>query len=163
MNAADLIRLLDLHPHPEGGWFRETYRCQERIARVHLPQRYDGARAFSTAIYFLLEAGRFSSFHRLQSDECWFHHAGGELDIVRITDDGSLIIDRIGPRSNRWQATVPRGNWFAARPAEGASFALVSCTVAPGFDFADFELANRAALTARFPQHAEVIRSLTRS
>lgn len=163
MNAADLIRHLELRPHPEGGWFRETYRSAERIAAGQLPARYGGARAFSTAIYFLLEAGQCSSFHRIQSDECWFHHAGGDLDVLRITDDGRLFVDRIGPGVARWQTVVPRGEWFAARPAEDALFVLVGCTVAPGFDFTDFELATRDALTTRFPQHADTIRSLTRN
>lgn len=163
MNAADLIRQLDLQPHPEGGWFRETYRSEEQFAGERLPARCGGARAFSTAIYFLLEAGQFSSFHRIRSDECWFHHAGGDLDVLRITESGRLIVDRIGPGAARWQTVVPRGEWFAARPADGAPFVLVGCTVAPGFDFADFELATRDALAARFPQHAETIRSLTRN
>jgi predicted cupin superfamily sugar epimerase len=162
MNAADLIRSLDLRPHPEGGWFREIYRSDERIDGAHLPARYGGARDFATSIYYLLETGQFSAFHRLRSDEIWFHHAGGDLEIVRLTPDGRLLVEGIGPDAGRWQTVVPRGDWFAARLAPDVAFALVGCAVAPGFDFADFEMAERAALLAAYPRHAEIIESLTR-
>ncbi len=163
MTAAELIRNLKLQPHPEGGWFSETYRSAESIAAPHLPARYGAPRAFSTAIYFLLEAGQFSAFHRLRSDELWFHHAGGTLDTWRITPDGALHTAQLGPAAAHWQILFPQGDWFAARPTPGTDFALVGCTVAPGFDFADFELAQRDALTAQFPTHREIIHHLTRT
>jgi predicted cupin superfamily sugar epimerase len=162
MTAADLIRILDLRPHPEGGWYREIYRSDEHVNREHLPARYSGARAFATSIYYLLEAGQFSAFHRLRSDEIWYHHAGGDLEIVRLTRDGQLHIERVGPIAGQWQSVIPHGDWFAARPVSGAAFALVGCAVAPGFDFADFEMGNRAALLAAYPHCAEIIESLTR-
>lgn len=161
--APELIRALALQPHPEGGWFRETYRSEEKIDGSQLPSRYGGeSRSLATAIYFLLETGQFSAFHRLRSDETWFHHAGGSLDIWRIDPQGNLHAEQLGPAAARWQTLLPRGDWFAARPATGAEFALIGCTVAPGFDFADFELAERNALSAQFPAHREIIHQLTR-
>lgn len=163
MTAAEIIRNLDLHPHPEGGWFGETYRSDEKILAAGLPSRYGEPRAFSTAIYFLLEAGQFSAFHRLRSDEIWFHHAGGALDVWRIDEQGMLHTDQISPDDSRWQVVFPRGHWFAARPAEGEEFALVGCVVSPGFDFADFELASRRSLSEQYPAHRDLIRELTHS
>lgn len=162
MSAADLIRDLALQPHPEGGWFREVYRSEEMVSAHHLPARYGAARVFSTSIYFLLEAGQFSAFHRLRSDEIWFHHAGGDLDSWRINPEGNLSVERLGPGAGRWQTVFSQGDWFAARPAAGAAFALVGCAVAPGFDFADFELARRDALSAQFPAHRNIIHQFTR-
>lgn len=162
MRAADLIRDLQLAPHPEGGWYRETYRSEESIPADSLPARYSGARSYATAIYFLLETGQFSAFHRLASDEAWFHHAGGDLEIFCIDDRGDMSVHRLGPGAQNWQAILPRGTWFAARPLEGAEFALVGCVVAPGFSFDDFELGSRAILIERYPQHAALIRALTR-
>ncbi|HMP77084.1 MAG TPA: cupin domain-containing protein [Kiritimatiellia bacterium] len=163
MNAVELIRQLDLQPHPEGGWFRETYRSGESVDAAGLPARYGAPRALSTAIYFLLEAGQFSAFHRLRSDEAWFHHAGGTLDVWRIDPQGILHIEQLGPDAGRWQLVIPRGDWFAARPAADAPFVLIGCTVAPGFDFADFELAEPAALADQFPAYRDCIEQLTRS
>ena len=163
MTAADLIRALELIPHPEGGWFRETYRAGEVIPASALPARYSGPRAHATAIHFLLEAGQFSAFHRLNSDELWFHEAGGTLDLWRIDPQGRLHTERLGPAAGRWQAMFPRGHWFAARPAADAAYAMVGCTVAPGFDFADFELAERNALCAQYPAHRDLIERLTRT
>lgn len=163
MTAAELIHALALRPHPEGGWYREVYRSDEAVAAAGLPARYGGPRSLATAIYFLLEAGQFSAFHRLRSDESWFHHAGGDLRIWEIDEAGALRVTDIGPGAMRWQHVIPRGRWFAARPAPSAPFALIGCAVAPGFDFADFELAARADLAARFPAHRNVIEHLTRS
>jgi len=162
MTAADLVQQLQLQPHPEGGWFAETYRSNETIAAAHLPPRYDAPRTFGTAIYFLLEAGHFSAFHRLHSDEMWFHLAGGTLDLWRIDPRGALHTEQLGPAAGRWQTLFPHGDWFAARPAPGTDFALVGCTVSPGFDFADFQLAQREELAAQFPAHRELIHQLTR-
>lgn len=162
MRSAELIRNLQLAPHPEGGWYRETYRSEESIPAGSLPARYSGARSFATAIYFLLEAGQFSAFHRLASDEAWFHHAGGDLEIFCIDEAGSLSVLRLGSGAGRWQAFIPRGAWFASRPVDGSDFSLVSCVVAPGFSFDDFELGSRAALVEQYPQHAALIHALTR-
>ena len=150
------IRTLGLLPHPEGGFYRETYRAS---LDVGLPGR--GSRAASTAIYFLLTAEAFSALHRIHSDELWFFHAGDPLQIEVLHPDGRHDPLRVGPTAH--QAVVPAGCWFGARVAAGGTYSLVSCVVAPGFDFRDFELARAADLAAEFPAHAEWIRTLTRN
>jgi predicted cupin superfamily sugar epimerase len=162
--AAEWIKHLGLERHPEGGWYRQTYRAQEEIAAQALPERFAAARAFSTAIYFLLEQGDVSHLHRLAADELWFFHAGGPLLVHAIDAAGELgtqILGAAPERGDSLQATVPAGSWFGAELAAGASYALVSCTVAPGFDFADFELAERASLVALYPEHRALIERLT--
>ena len=164
MDPAELVERLGLKPHPEGGYFRETYRAAEILPADALPRRFGGARAVSTAINYLLESGQRSALHRIRSDEVWHFYAGDPLLIVEIAADGQLAQTRLGPdlaSGARPQHVVPAGSWFGALPAEGSRFALVGCTVAPGFDFADFELADRAALLAAFPQHAGWIRRLS--
>ena len=164
-DAADWIRTLNLQPHPEGGWYAETYRSADLWPTGALPARYRGSRAASTAIYFLLEGRQISALHRLSSDELWFFHAGATLRLDLIGPDGEAHMLRLGARRDRGdclpQAVLPAGWWFGARIECGRGFALVSCTVAPGFDFADFEIGRRAVLLARYPAHAAVIRSLT--
>lgn len=164
MNTARAwIDTLRLQPHPEGGYFAETYRASESVAAAHLPARFGGNRSFSTAIYFLLEAGQFSAFHRIQSDEVWHFYDGGPLEVYVLHGYGRLEIIRLGlnpANGERPQAVVPSGCWFASRPAPGTSFTLVGCTVSPGFDFADFELASSETLSRLYPAHASLIRSL---
>jgi uncharacterized protein len=164
--AADWIASLGLVPHPEGGFYRETYRAAETIAADHLPARFPGARAFSTAIYFLLPGDQVSLLHRIKSDEVWHFYAGTSLTLALIhPDDGRLEECRLGPdpeRGERFQVLVPAGRWYGASVDDPDSYALVGGTVAPGFDFADFELADRETLLARFPQHRPVILRLTR-
>lgn len=162
--ASTWIRALQLRPHPEGGYFRETYRAAESIPRRALPARFPGPRAFSTAIYFLLRAGQVSRLHRIRSDETWHFHAGAPLIIHLLTPDGRYRALRLGVRPDRGehpQAVVPAGAWFGAVLAPRGRYALVGCTVAPGFDFADFALADRADLTRRFPRHRRLIEALT--
>lgn len=164
MTAQDYIRSLNLQPHPEGGYFAETYRSAETIPAGSLPGRFSGARAFGTAIYFLLESKDASALHRIQADEIWHFYAGGPLEVFVINPDATLIVIRLGSNPDRgevFQAVVPAGCWFGSKPADGTDFSLVGCTVAPGFDFADFELAERATLLAEFPQHRDVIERLT--
>jgi predicted cupin superfamily sugar epimerase len=160
MNATELIERLRLAPHPEGGYFRETYRAAESVGATALPRRFTGERSISTAIYFLLEAGQCSHLHRIRSDEVWHFYAGDPLDVMEIDGAGELKVTRIGT-GGVYQHVVPAGVWFGAAPAEGGRFALVGCTVAPGFDFADFELADRAALLREYPRHQDWIRRLT--
>jgi predicted cupin superfamily sugar epimerase len=160
-SAADWIRRLELVPHPEGGFYRETYRASEHVAKEHLPPRFGGGRALSTAIYFLLVGEQVSALHRIKSDEVWHFYTGTAIDLFVIGPDGSLAIQRLGPRGP-FQALVPAGSWYGAALSEGAGWALVGGTVAPGFDFADFELADRAPLVAEFPQHRALIERLTR-
>jgi uncharacterized protein len=159
------IDKLQLEPHPEGGYFRQTYRAAMTIAGAALPSAFGGPRAASTAIYFLLEGKNFSAFHRLKSDEVWHFYAGWSL-VVHVIDgagEHSEILLGDNPEAGQaFQAVVPAGSWFASHVADWKSWALVGCTVAPGFDFADFEMARRAKLLQGYPQHRAVIDRLTR-
>ena len=154
MSAADLITRLRLQPHPEGGHFRETFRSA---------QRGSGGRSASTAIWYLLESGDFSSWHRVSSDEVWHHYDGAPLVLWMLTDAGleRTVLGRDWAAGERPQAVVPAGVWQAAEPL--GAFALCGCTVAPGFEFADFELGSRAQLLERFPLQPEAITRLTRA
>jgi len=165
LDAREWIERLGLKPHPEGGYFRETYRAAETIAREHLPARFSGARSFSTAIYFLLEGRDFSALHRIRQDEMWHFYDGCPLRVSSISPERRLSVVRLGrdvQAGEVLQAVVPAGYFFGARPSDPDSYSLVGCTVAPGFDFADFELPTRGELVARFPQHAAVVNDLTR-
>lgn len=153
-----------MKPHPEGGYFAETYRAAETIPQSALPGRFTGDRAFGTAIYFLLESHHISALHRIQADEVWHFYAGDPLEVFVISPAGALTIIRLGNNPERgevFQAVVPAGAWFGSKPATGSAYSLVGCTVAPGFDFADFELAEAATLLAEFPQHRRIIELLT--
>ena len=163
--ASEWIAALGLVPHPEGGYFRETYRSQETVEAEHLPARFGGPRAHSTAIYFLMAEDQFSALHRIKSDEVWHFYTGSAVTMTLIHPDGRLEAPRLGAdpeRGEAFQVMVPAGCWYGASVDDRRSYALVGGTVAPGFDFADFELAERAALLARFPQHREAILRLTR-
>lgn len=152
-----------MQPHPEGGYFAEAYRATETIPQSALPGRFSGDRPFSTAIYFLLESHHTSALHRIQADEVWHFYAGDPLNVFVISSTGELTVIRLGndpERGEVFQAVVPAGSWFGSKPAPGGTYSLTGCTVAPGFDFADFELADRTALLAQFPQHREVIEQL---
>lgn len=152
------IETLELRAHPEGGYFREMYRSVEGIAQAGLPKRFNGDRSFSTAIYFLLTENNFSSLHRILSDELWFFHMGSALTVHTIQLDSTYTCLTLGPEGP-FQGVVSAGCWFGAQVKHG--YALVSCTVAPGFDFADFELADRDVLIEQFPQHRHLIERLT--
>jgi uncharacterized protein len=157
--AAYWRETLQLTQHVEGGSFRETYRAPLVL------QQPAGPRAASTGIYFLLEDGEFSAFHRIASDEMWHFYDGVTLHIYEIKPNGTLYVHRMGrdiAQGEQLQLVIPAGSWFASSVEETGGFALVGCTVAPGFDFADFELAERAALSQLFPQHAGLIGMLTR-
>lgn len=164
MTADDYIRRLDLQPHPEGGYYRQTYQATDTLPATALPERYSGARAVSTAIYFLLREHDVSHLHCLASDEVWHHYAGAPLLVHVIDTEGQHRAHVLGKDLADGalpQLVVPRGAWFGAELQQPEGFALVGNTVAPGFDFEDFELAERDALRARFPQHAAVIERLT--
>jgi predicted cupin superfamily sugar epimerase len=159
------IDTLKLERHPEGGYFRETYRSHLGISRSALPKSFGGDRSVSTAIYFLLQAQDFSAFHRIASDEMWHFYAGGPLSVHVIDASGTSSALRLGPNPERgevFQAVVPAGCWFGSCLAEQDAFALVGCTVAPGFDFSDFEMGERSSLLAAYPQHGALIQRLTR-
>lgn len=163
--ASDWIRRLGLSPHPEGGFFAETYRSQEHVPARALPSRYGGSRCLSTAIYFLVAGGDFSAFHRLKSDEIWHFYAGEGLALHVLDAAGRLTTSLLGRSPSVGQApqaVVPWGTWLAAKPLDQRSYGLVGCTVAPGFGFADFELGQRDELVRLFPIHRDLIISLTR-
>ncbi|HSZ61955.1 MAG TPA: cupin domain-containing protein [Terriglobales bacterium] len=158
------IRTLGLQPHPEGGYYRQTYRAD--LVLEELPPQFSGPRPVSTAIYFLLDGKNFSAFHRLQSDELWHFHLGASLTIHVIDPDGQYSEIQLGsdPEAGEvLQAVVGAGCWFASHIRDEKSFALVGCTVAPGFDFDDFELAKRVQLIELYPQHRDLITKLTRT
>ena len=161
--AAYWIKKLALEPHPEGGYYRETYRSTESIPRAGLPNRFSAERNFSTAIYFLLESHHRSHFHRIKSDELWHYHAGGPLAIY-IIESSQLTVKVLGPdpdKNESLQHFVPANCWFGAMCLDNNSYTLAGCTVAPGFDFADFELADRSDLLRTFPAHSDIITALT--
>lgn len=160
-----LVDFYQLQPHPEGGFYKETYRSKESISHPGLPERFKGERSFSTAIYFLLPAGHFSAFHRIKSDELWHFYAGVALNIYVINVEGTLTLINLGAdilNGETMQAIVPAGCWFASRPAKSTGYCFAGCTVSPGFDFADFELAKAGELTQIYPEHKELIISLCR-
>ncbi len=156
---------LALEPHPEGGYYRETYRSELVLDAVSLPDAFNGSRNCSTIIYFLLPVGAFSAFHKIKSDEGWHFYEGLPLHVYVLSPNGSLKIIQLGKDINNgetYQAVVPAGCWFASRPVGDAGYSLVGCTVAPGFDFRDFEMADRTELLKAYPQHWQLITELTR-
>ncbi len=156
------IARLGLSPHPEGGYFRATYKSGLTIVRSALPSEFQGDRSASTAIYFLLDGQNFSAFHRIASDEVWHFYAGSSLVVYVIDPEGNYSELHLGCDEGVFQAVVKAGCWFASRVKDGVGFSLVGCTVAPGFDFADFELAVQSELAATYPQHRKLIQALTR-
>lgn len=165
-NEADYwIEKLGLYDHPEGGYFKETYRSSQKIPQHDLPEDYQGDRNFSTAIYFLLKEEKFSAFHRLKSDEIWHYHAGDPLEIFVINQDGSLEKFYLGPNLDAGeepQVIIYRNRWFGARVSNPRGYTLMSCTMTPGFEFTDFEIAEQEALINEYPHHKELIKRLTR-
>jgi uncharacterized protein len=166
MNKTEIIiKTLQLCPHPEGGYFRETYRSSGMISKEELGDKYSGNRNFSTCIYFLLTSENFSAFHRIVQDEAWHFYDGSPLLLHMISPGGEyarVILGRDFEKGEVPQVVVPGGTWFAAEVAEENSFSLLGCTVAPGFDFADFEMAGRGDLIKRFPGLKEFILRLSR-
>lgn len=160
-----IVRKMNLTPHPEGGYYKEIYRSTRLISENELSPHFSGPRSFCTSIYFLLTSANFSAFHRIKQDEIWHFYAGFPLTVHVIYPDGNYVAHRVGMQLNsniEPQLVVPAGCWFASSVEDTDSYAFVGCTVAPGFDFEDFELANRADLIAIYPQHAEIIARLTR-
>jgi predicted cupin superfamily sugar epimerase len=168
LTAQNLIETYHLQPHPEGGFFTETYRSSGIIPKGILPQPYQGARHYATAIYFLLPQEAKSNLHRLQSDETWHFYLGSTLKIIQLSPDGKLETIQLGSRianGDIFQHTVPGGYWFGAYPdptmASEQAFSFVGCTVSPGFDFSDFMLADRKELLTQFPHASKEIEYLT--
>lgn len=160
-----LIKKFKMVPHPEGGYYARTYQSEGNISIECLGGGFTGNRPFSTAIYFLLEKGNFSAFHRIKSDECWHFYTGETLLIHVIDLAGKLVTVKLGSKIEKeeiFQYVVPAGYWFASEPAPHTSFSFTGCTVAPGFDFEDFELAHSAGLVKQYPQHKLLIERLCR-
>lgn len=159
--AQYFIEKLELQKHPEGGWFKEVYRSDEFIEQDALNARFSGRRNISTSIYFLLEVSDFSAFHRIKSDETWHFYDGGMLEIYSISTSEKLKTHKLGLNIENGelpQITIPAGEYFAAKPS--SEFTLVGCTVAPGFDFEDFEMPSKQELLNQFPNQNEIIELL---
>lgn len=164
-SAEYYIENLNLTKHPEGGYYREVYRSAETINAEVLDSGMRGERNISTSIYYLLSGNDVSNFHRIKSDEIWHHYDGCPVRIFVIDQSGSIKEFLVGKNivdGESIQLTIPKGCWFCAELVDKNSFALVSCTVAPGFDFTDFELAVREALLIEFPLHRELIIKFTK-
>ena len=167
MTAEDVKNLLGLRPHPrEGGWYVRTYEAAEFVgAEAFADGRYRGARRTGTAIYYLLEAETFSEMHRLRSDEVFHFYAGDAVEMLQLLPDGAgrkIVIGNDLRRDERPQVVVGRGVWQGSRLVEGGQWALLGCTVSPGFEFEDYEAGVREGLCAGWPAWAEMIAGLTR-
>jgi uncharacterized protein len=164
VTAKRLIETLQLTRHPEGGYFRETYRSQVRIDLASLAIGIEGERSVCTSIYFLLPYGECSTLHRIKSDEIWHYHMGAALSIY-VFDKGRLNIYKLGANleaGENLQIVVPANTWFGAICPMENSFTLCGCTVSPGFDFIDFELAQRKHILLDHPGYEKEIVMLTR-
>lgn len=162
-SAVFWINHLNLIQHPEGGYFREVYRSDEKHQSVSLPLRYEGDRNYSTSIYYLLDKKDYSAFHRLKSDEIWHFYSGTSMRIYIIDEKGELQGLRLGKdieSGDSLQIVLPKYQWFAAEVIDKKSYGLVGCTVSPGFDFNDFELAEKDKMIKEFPQHKDLITRL---
>ena len=160
------VEKYQLLPHPEGGFYGEVYQSEEMLPSEALPSRFAGSRKMGTGIYFLIDSENFSAFHRLQADEIWHHYTGATVTLHFIDPQGHFFQRRVGsdPESGAlFQVLAPSGHWFAATVDSPGAYALTGCTMAPGFDFEDFELARREQLIMQFPRHEALIRRLTRA
>ena len=157
-----LIDTLNLQAHPEGGHYTEVYRSDGIIETDE--DGFPDGRHYSTSIYYLLEGEDQSHFHRIKSDEVWHHYEGSSITIHLISPTGSYRTLSVGKdleKGQKPQQIVPAGYWFGVTVDEPDSYALCGCTVSPGFDFDDFEMADRADLLEQFPEHEEIIKKLT--
>ncbi len=164
MNAKEIIDFFDLKIHPEGGYFKETYRSKGEISSENLNHHFNGNRNYCTSIYFLLTSDKFSAFHKINQDEIWHFYTGTTLKLHQISPKGeysSILIGSDFTKGEIPQYTVPAHYYFAAEVIEKDSFTFVGCTVSPGFDFKDFVLPSCSALTKEFPKHREIIEQLT--
>lgn len=166
MTAEEIAKLLDLQPHPEGGYFKEVYRSSGSIPEDALEDGFIGGRNYATSIYFLLTSDNFSAFHRIRQDEIWHFHQGSAIDIHVIDNHGRYSKNVVGNDIEKGQSpqfVVPAGCWFASSVQQEHTYSLVGCTVAPGFNFEDFQLAKREELINLYPQHEGVISTFTRN
>ena len=153
-NADYWIRQLKMTPHPEGGFYKEIFR-----SRIEILRKSDtDVKQACTSIYYLLQGRDYSAFHRLASDEIWYYHKGEPLVIYELTKTGLLFMHELSDReTGNLCIVIEAGSWFAASIPTGKEYTLVSCAVAPGFDFSEFEIANKAELIRLFPEHHRVI------
>jgi len=159
-----IISELKLEPHPEGGYFKETYRSSGKINEDSLEASYEGKRNYATCIYFLLTSDNFSALHRIKQDEIWHFYDGSPIRLHMISELGAHSVHIIGrdlSKGESPQFIVPGGYWFAAEVIEKNRYSLVGCTVSPGFSFKDFELKTRKELLKLFPNQEEIISKLT--
>ncbi|HYK35130.1 MAG TPA: cupin domain-containing protein [Alloacidobacterium sp.] len=165
MTADEIKKLLRLEPHPrEGGWFIQTWRAEEMIPKPALPARYPAERTAGTAIYYLLESHTFSELHRLASDEIFHFYLGDPVEMLQLWPNGSIKTVVLGQdigAGQHVQLHVPKNIWQGSRLFPGGGFALLGCTVSPGFDYADYESGKREALIEQYPQAQEMINLLT--
>ena len=163
-NAKTWIESLNLLPHPEGGYYREIYRSENTIGKSALPSGYSGNRSVGTSIYYLLKSGQKSLLHRIKSDEIWHYYDGSPIVLFLIQDDGKYEEKLLGKDiagGENPQIVIKGGTWFGAFPKNDNSFSLAGCTVHPGFDFEDFEMADRERILNEFPQLESIINRLT--
>lgn len=164
-SAEELIRHLGLQPHPkEGGYFRETYRAGESWPAGSVPTRYQGPRSASTAIYYLLTPNTYSALHRLQTDEIFHFYLGDPIRMLQLDPDGqgrTLVLGSDVMKGQHLQVVVPRGLWQGSCLEPDGKFALVGCTVAPGFEYVDYESGDRKNLSAQYPAFVDMIHRLT--
>ena len=161
----NLITQLSLVKHPEGGYFKETYRSEGIIPHNSIKHTFNGDRSYSTGIYFLLTSDTFSAFHRIKQDEMWHFYDGGPLIVHVINPEGhyyQIVLGNNFENNEVPQAVVPAGSWFGASVKNENDYSFVGCTVSPGFDFQDFELAKESELSNAFPEHKDIIKALTR-
>ena len=164
-NTSYWVKQLNLEAHPEGGFYRQTYKSRETIKQSALPEHFSGDRAFSTSIYYLLPGDTFSAFHKINQDEIWHFYHGSPLNLHIISAEGQYSTVRLGNNpevGESFQVIVKAGDYFAARPEQQHSYTLCGCSVAPGFEFADFDMPQRKVLIEQFPQHEAAIKNLTR-
>ncbi|RFZ84095.1 cupin domain-containing protein [Mucilaginibacter terrenus] len=153
------IEHLNMQPHPEGGFYKEVFRSHQQVTRAGSTE----VRQACTSIYYLLEGADFSGFHRIQSDEVWYFHKGVPLVVHVLTEDGRhLPMELSDLPSGNLSLVVPAGLWFAAEIPSKTAYTLVSCAVAPGFEFSEFEMADKATMLATYPNHGALLNQLCR-
>lgn len=163
-SANYFIEKLQMHAHPEGGYYKESFASSENICDKDLKTKFEGERILWTSIYFLLRDGEVSNFHKLKSDEMWYYHSGSPLTIYMISPDGILTTSQLGldiEKGEVPQVLVPK-NYIFGSAMNNEGYALVGCMVSPGFDFKDFQLFERNDLLNRYPTHKDIIMKLTR-
>ena len=162
-DAMYYVSKLGLEPHPEGGYYKQTFVSNEQVTDEELSVTYDGKRKLYTSIYFLLTSTDVSHFHRLKSDELWYYHAGSSLTVHILHENGTYEEIKLGLNLEQGevpQALVPKNSIFGSSVMEDDAFSLVGCMVSPGFEFQDFEMFTQAELLSKYPEQKEIIMKL---